>query len=377
MTGRLSLAYLCLEAPREGQAVYVHVNEIIAGLTRRGWSVELFATDNRSRVKRPNALSKALQYARLQIALMFSLWRYRVIYVRAHPLAFPLACVAKWFGTALVHEVNGTYGDLYVGHPAARRLRRVLDGMQRLQYRWAAGLICVTPQLAKWIGDEVGDRAKSIEVIPNGANVELFSPASSIPDHLRARVPEYYVVFFGGLTRWHGVPLMLRALSASAWPQDVSLVVIGEGPEGNRLAEAAPGDPRLVWLGRLPYADVGGIVAGAIAGLVPISDPDGRSSAAGLAPLKLYETLACAVPAIVTDFPGQADLIRKHDCGICVAPDDADALAQAVALLASNAEIANVMGRRGHDAICENHSWDIRARDTADFIQRTCLEPTS
>jgi glycosyltransferase involved in cell wall biosynthesis len=368
VTDRKSLAYLCLEAPREGQASYVHVHEIISGLTKRGWTVDLVAPNYSGEWQRPGLIARMLQYAVLQISLTFKFRRYRAVYVRAHPLAFPLACAAKLFGIPLVHEVNGTYGDLYVAYPGASRARRTLDGMQRRQFCWAAGIICVTPQLAQWVGNEIGGRPIPVTTIPNGANVELFSPSATVSDSISAQLPQKYVVFFGGLTRWHGIPQMLAALESRIWPSDMSLVVIGDGPEAPRLAKAAASDPRIVLLGRLPYKTVSGVVARAVAGLVPISDPDGRSSLAGLAPLKLYETLACAIPALVSDFPGQADLVREHDCGICFAPDDGEALAGAVAAVDADPAAARAMGQRGAAAVRNQHSWDSRARDTSDFL---------
>lgn len=372
MIQRRSLAYLCLEAPREGQASYVHVHEICAGLKRRGWSIELFAPSYSDSWERPGALRRALQYAYLQVKLGLRIRAFDAIYVRAHPLAFPLAMSAKMLGVPVVHEVNGAYGDLYVAYPAFRRLSWLLDAMQRAQYRWASGLISVTPQLSAWLRKEIHNVGKSIAVIANGVNTLLFSPRAQVPDYLAGKIPERFVVFFGGLTRWHGVPLMLEALRDPRWPRGVSLVVVGDGPEAHHLVAAAPTEPRLIWLGRLPYAEIGGIVRRALAGLVPISDPDGRSSIAGLAPLKLYETLACRIPAIVTDFPGQADLIREHRCGICVQPESASELAAAVAHLDANPDEAREMGKRGEHAVTTSHSWDIRAADTAAFLERIC-----
>lgn len=53
----------------------------------------------------------------------------------------------------------------------------------------------------------------------------------------------------------------------------------------------------------------------------------------GLSPLKMYETLACGVPIIVSDFPGQADLIRNGNCGLVIPPENEVSLAKAVSYL--------------------------------------------
>jgi glycosyltransferase involved in cell wall biosynthesis len=364
------LCYLCLEAPREGQASYVHLNEIVAGLRRRGWQVDVLAPKYSDRWARPSAPLRIIEYLRLQWRLTRRLAQFDAIYVRAHPLAFPAAVIAKIFGRPVVHEINGTYGDLYVAYPAARRARRILDALQRWQYRWARGLIAVTPQLRAWSVEESRPGKPAAVVIANGANTDLFNEDAKSALEL----PKPYVVFFGGLTRWHGVDLMLDALRMPAWPSGVSLVIVGDGPESPLLQEAAQTDSRLVLLGRRPYREIGGIVAGALVGLVPIVDPEGRSSSAGLSPLKLYETLACGVPAVVTDYPGQADIVREAGCGVVVAPDAA-ALAAAVAGLASDPETARLKGRRGAELVRTAHSWDRRAGETHEFLKSIIATP--
>jgi glycosyltransferase involved in cell wall biosynthesis len=248
----------------------------------------------------------------------------------------------------------------------------LLDHMQRLQYRSASGLIAVTPQLRHWLIEKTAPKTPPIEVVPNGANINLFRPDAPSTRPL----PERYVVFFGGLTAWHGVDTMLSALEASDWPAGVSLVIAGDGPELNRLrSHASASGSRLTLLGRLSYADVPGVVSRSLAGLVPIVNPERRSEMAGLAPLKLFETLACGVPAIVSDFPFQADLVRNAKCGLVVPCDDGPALARAVAELAANPQAAKEMGRRGRDLVCNEHSWDRRATDTAAFLLRLLAKP--
>ena len=361
---RRSVAYLSLEAPREGVASYVHVTEIIAGLQRRGWTVDLYSFGyGWQRLSLP---FRMVAHVGLQIRLIAKIFRYRYVYVRAHPLAYPAATLAKWLGRVVVHEVNGTWDDIFIAHPLGRFLRQFIEYLQRAQFRAASGLIAVTPQLENWLRRQTAPSVPPVAVISNGANIDLFSPDATT----RQALPRRYAVFFGGLTLWHGVDTMLAALSSAEWPNDVSLVVVGDGPEMERLRAHAATDRRLVLLGRQPYREIGGIVAGAIAGLVPIGDPNGRSLSSGLAPLKLFETLACGVPAIVSDLPFQSGLIRDNDIGLVVPVDDGPALASAVAQLSRNPELARQMGERARTFAVAEHSWDRRADDTAHFMER-------
>jgi glycosyltransferase involved in cell wall biosynthesis len=98
---------------------------------------------------------------------------------------------------------------------------------------------------------------------------------------------------------------------------------------------------------------------------------EGRTET-GMSPLKLYETLACGVPAIVTEYHGQADVVRDHDCGIIVNQDDPSGLARAVAEVASDENQRRTWGRNGRRAVEANHSWDQRA-DRVDHLLRSVL----
>jgi glycosyltransferase involved in cell wall biosynthesis len=201
-------------------------------------------------------------------------------------------------------------------------------------------------------------------VIPNGANAELFHPQA----RTTIDTPPRYVILVGLLARWQGVQLLLAALNDAAWPADVSVVIAGEGAERERVREAARHDSRIRYLGIVPYRDVPGLVAASLAGLSLKTAVEGRTET-GMSPLKLYETLACGVPAIVTEYHGQADVVREHDCGIIVSQADPSELARAVARVAGDEKQRHVWGGNGRRAIEEKHSWDERAGRTDQLLR--------
>lgn len=121
----------------------------------------------------------------------------------------------------------------------------------------------------------------------------------------------------------------------------------GDGALREEVDRAAAETGRIVALGRIPYRDVPGVMANATIGLVPITDPGGRSSLAGISPLKLYELLACGVPVVVTDLPGLSEIVRDEDCGRVIPVDDSAAMARAVRSLADDPDSARAMGDPG------------------------------
>lgn len=358
------LVYLTLEAPRQGQASYAHVFEIVAGLRKLGFTVDLYLPRYTEQISRPGLLRRFCEHLWLQGRLIARWRHYDLVYVRGHNMAFAAALAARVTCKPIIHEVNGPHLDITVTYPWTRYFAGLLNWLQRTQYRWASALVPVTPQLAQWLRAE-GCRG-AIDVIPNGANLTLFNPER----RRRADLPGRYVVFFGGFARWQGIATMLEAVSHPAWPSDCALVIVGDGQMAPEVKAAASRQENLRYLGRLAYADVGEVVAGALAGLVPKTREDDADNT-GLFPIKLFEILACGTPAIVSDYPGQADLVRSARCGIVIPPGDPEQLARAVAAVAGDETERSAMGARGRHLIVSEHSWARRAEQTATLIDRT------
>jgi glycosyltransferase involved in cell wall biosynthesis len=363
---RGNIAYFALDLPHKGQASYVHIHEIVGNLRQLGWSVDLFTPRPGAPDRQRNVLAKAYEYLRTTWQALTRLGRYDVLYVRAHALAWPVAIAASMKGLVVVQEINGTELDLIVSRPWLGPLRPLLRSLYGSQYRRASRLFPVARELAELLRVQVGhDR---ISVVPNAANTELFHPIERDP-------PQPFVVFFGGLTDWHGVDVMVDAVRHPSWPGKLELLVIGTGVRQNLVEAAVRAGLPIRWLGYRPYEQIPGLIAGAIAGLIPMTNPLGRS-ATGMNPLKLYETLACGIPAIVTDLPGQADLVAGGQCGVVVPCGDAAALARAVARLVADPAQAREMGRRGAALVRAAHSWHARAVEI-DKVLRDCLAGSS
>lgn len=356
MTDRkFTMPYLCLQATREGQASYAHVHEIATGLREAGMSVEVFEPAYHE--TSPGAVARMLEFLRVQREMRPALRNADAVYIRAHFAAFPTARRAR---VRVVQEVNGPYEDLFIAWPATRRLAPLFRWLMRWQYRNADVLITVTDGLRDWLAAETG--RTDVHVIPNGANTDLFLPGLPPLEGM----PERYAVFFGALAPWQGVEYALAAVSEPAWPKGVSLVIAGDGAARPAVEAAAAAEPRIVYAGVVPYHDVPRLVGNAVCGLSPQVE-SGRS-ASGLSPLKVYETLACGVPVVATDFPGVADFVRGSDAGLVVPSANAAAIAGAVATLAGDEPTARAMGARGREVVAASHSWAARARQTFEAI---------
>jgi glycosyltransferase involved in cell wall biosynthesis len=355
---RRRLDYLCLQPTLEGQASYAHVNEIVAGLRRRGWEVRLIEVPH-PRPGRADGIRRAVAAMTIQ-AQYWARCRFRpadFVYIRDHFLALPTAVLAWAAGATVVQECNGPLEDAYDAWPRLRPLHRLLSLSLRFQSRRADAVVIVTPGLEGYLTASTGRRG-GYYVIGNGADVDRFRPAIA-----GARTGgQSYVVFVGALASWQGIDVILSAAKAAAWPPNIDLVIAGDGRERGLVQEAARACDRIRWLGTIPYEESAALVSGSLAALVPMID--GPRSKFGLSPLKLYEAMACGVPVIASDLPGSGDIVRAHDCGITFPAGDHEALARAVARIVGDPGGASEMGSRGRAAAVALYSWDARAAQT-------------
>jgi glycosyltransferase involved in cell wall biosynthesis len=355
--GRL-LSYLCQQATRQGQASYAHVHEIAGGLSRRGWEVKLFQPHYAERSRNPSLMMRFPGMVRAEIELVAARPLPDVVYMRSH-----LCCnlVARWCvrqGIPFVEEINGFAGDAGTAHPILRPLTGLTRRASAWRWRHAAGVIVVIPGLKDMV--KVVAPTATVHVVPNGANADMFHAPL---DQIGPLPGQSYVIFFGALAPWQDLTTMLTAVRLPQWPGDVHLVILGSGEQACLVQDAAARDVRIVYVGGVPYADVPRWVGHAVAALSLKLSLNGQS-ATGFSPLKLYESMACAVPVIVSEAPYQGDLVRETQSGLVIPEADPLALATAVAQLWEHPDESARMGERGRRAIELHHSWDIRAEQT-------------
>ena len=72
---------------------------------------------------------------------------------------------------------------------------------------------------------------------------------------------------------------------------------------------------------------------------------------------KLFEYMSAGIPIICTDFDLWKAIVNKHNCGICVKPNDEVGLYNAVEQLLNNKDLAYKMGQNGRNAVLTEYNW--------------------
>jgi glycosyltransferase involved in cell wall biosynthesis len=185
--------------------------------------------------------------------------------------------------------------------------------VERLLARRAAKVICITDSLARFNREQVGLPAEKLEVIRYGMDEP---PAAWAPDGLE--LPEgKIVVAVCRLVPQKGLDVAVEAMAGI----DATLVVLGEGPERERLeAHARERDVRLLLPGRV----------GDVASVLRRSDVlvhPARWEGFGLAVL---EAMLAGLPVVATRVSSIPEIVVDGETGVLVPPDDPETLRAAL-----------------------------------------------
>ncbi|MBD8078938.1 glycosyltransferase family 4 protein [Cellulosimicrobium arenosum] len=183
-------------------------------------------------------------------------------------------------------------------------------------------------------------------VVPNG--IDLDEAGGARPSWL----PDRYLLAVGRVVRTKGFDLLLEAFARADLPEDVRLVLGGDGPELEPLrqqVDRAGLADRVVLPGRLSRPEIVTTVAAAQALVVP-----SRVEAFGIVVLEGWRA---GVPVVVTSRGGPPEFVDEARTGLLVDPEDAGALAHALERVVHDRPLADRLGSQGR-AEAGRYSWD-------------------
>jgi glycosyltransferase involved in cell wall biosynthesis len=193
-------------------------------------------------------------------------------------------------------------------------------------------------------------RAKPVTVVPYGVDLARFQPFARNGAH----ASDVVVGAVARLSPEKGLDDLLRAV-AQLVGQGIPLCVVlaGDGPWRARLARLAE------QLGLAERVDFRGEIAHervpAVLGEFDIFAMPSRAEGFGVAAL---EAQAMELPVVATRVHGIPDVVRDGVTGVLVPARDVDALAEAIARLAADAELRAAMGRAGRVFVEARYRWE-------------------
>lgn len=264
----------------------------------------------------------------------------------------PLAFVFRWFGAEVIYEVQE---NLYKKIPLKsynrgwlfERLFHYFDRKARRTFKF---IFTEDAYLGEYQNLE-----KSYNVIHNFASSELLSIPAPVPDLVN---PTFF--YAGVISYERAFDKMLKALAIAkkSYPT-VCLRLFGHLRVSEKnLHESLDYQAvkeNLIFYGYMPQKEVFEYARNALAGIAllkPVGDY------ADSYPTKLFDYMALGLPVITSDLPLLRAVVEPANCGFCVSPYDADALAERMIWLIEHPEQLKEIGENGRMAVLEKYHWE-------------------
>jgi glycosyltransferase involved in cell wall biosynthesis len=293
--------------------------------------------------------------------------RYDVLYATSPPLFVGGTALAlsRLRRIPLVFEVRDLWPEsaIALGELKSPRFIRWSTWLEESCYRRARRIVVVTEGIRQRL-IERGIPEEKLALIPNGANTDLFRPDPEAGLALRQELGmgASFLVIYAGI---HGVAQRLETVleAADRLSQDprIKFLFVGDGPckaDLLRLKEERRIE-NVTMLDSQPRKAIPAFLSAADVALVPLRRLELFKSAV---PSKLFDAWACGCPVLL-GIDGEArKVMERAQAGLCVEPESAEALVDAIRICADDPERCRRFGASGRRFVEQYYSRQAQAR---------------
>jgi colanic acid/amylovoran biosynthesis glycosyltransferase len=276
-------------------------------------------------------------------------------HIHAHFLSSPatIALVASHI-SRIPYTVTVHAFDIFSGKP------QELNASIRLKCERAAACILISQFNFRYMRSRWPSMRARSEVIYNGIDTEMFKKPS-----LEKPARDTFIVLSNGrLVETKGHSILISAVGALVKRgYNIHLRIIGSGPieqDLRQLSQQLGIAGNVSFLGTMPQEEV--VRNYALSDLfalacVPASDGDMD----GL-PVVLCEAMSMEIPVVSTRLSGIPELVEDQVTGLCVPPNDINALSGAIEFLINNPDVAERLASAGRQRVLERFERFASAR---------------
>lgn len=221
-----------------------------------------------------------------------------------------------------------------------------------------ASMVTVDAKCLQEIWIKMGIPENKIKVIPFGVDLNIFNPnvdGSAIRRKLRIRKTDVVIISTRPFYNAHyNVECLIRAIPLIlSNHKNTKFIIKGAGPLENylkRLTKTLNVSKYVRFVGLVPYDKVPQYFAAADI-YVSTCFVDSTS-------VSLLEAMACGLPPVVTDIPGNREWIEDGENGFLFPPKRPTALAEKVIQLVENHSLRKRFGERCFQIVKRRATWE-------------------
>lgn len=263
---------------------------------------------------------------------------------------------------------------LAVGAIRNPRIIRILEWLERFAYRKADHIVAVTEAFKRHIVAS-GVPESKVSVIRNGVDLNFFDDRLA-PDQSYARElgveGRFVAAYVGTHGMAHGLDTLLDAARLLRHREDIVLLTAGDGAEREHLQRRVFDEQlhNVKMLGQLPKEAMPRLWSITGASLVLLKKLDLFLT---VIPSKIFESMAMRRPIVLAVRGESQEIVEAAESGVCIEPENAEALAAVIEQLADDPERCAELGRNGHRCVEDEFDRRVLAERFADILARLAM----
>jgi glycosyltransferase involved in cell wall biosynthesis len=279
------------------------------------------------------------------------------------PELLPIATALRRSGKRVVFDAHEDVpkqilAKHYLPPMVRRTISRVFAAYERHVCARLDGVVAATPTI----------RDKFLPIHPRTVDINNFPLPGELDSISADARTGAEVCYIGGIASIRGAHEMVAAMGLCNHP-GASLNLVGTFSEASlesQLRAMAAWKHVVAW-GQLDRAGVREVLARSRVGLVTLHP---TANYVESLPIKMFEYMAAGVAVVASDFPLWRSIVSEAECGVCVDPMDAKAIAATIDALLADPTRTSRLGENGRRAITDRFNWRIEEGKLLDFYIR-------
>jgi glycosyltransferase involved in cell wall biosynthesis len=316
-------------------------------------------------------------YAPLVLGIREALSAYKPDVVHCHDTISPFVVAAALSKRAMKHilvvdSITGTFHPENIKKTAYSFYKRTV-----FPYidREVDMFFAITDGARRWLVEEFGVAPERIELIPLGADMDLFTQDSAKRNEIRSSLgvadDDVLLVYSGKIVPEKDLSTLIRAVAFLPFRtrKRVKMLFVGGGPkrhldEITRLAEEHGILDKMILKPPVQRTELPVFYSAADVGVWP-----------GIPSNSIIEAMSSNLPIIIVDYSSRrheydTSGFLENENGLSFAEGKANELSSAVKKLAEDDELRRSMGRRGRQLVEERLNWKTISVMTTDAYKR-------
>jgi len=257
----------------------------------------------------------------------------------------PLGLLLKiFFNIPYIISLRG--GDVPGNEKKLDKIHKILKPLRRFIFKKSQAVVANSEGLK-----QLAQKADPIDIsiIHNGIDTDFFSPSNSTKNN-----KEFELLFAGRLSEQKNLPFLLKQVAEFQNKHNgkIKLHIAGDGPLKQQIQDLSKNlgiADCITWHG---WVDKNKIVS-----LCQKLDCFINPSLCEGMPNTVLEAMACGLPVIASNVPGNNTLVKDKENGYLFDLDDGEKIQEILILLSTNQDLLNKLGIKAQIMVKSNFSW--------------------